>query len=55
MTQPIVSVCIAALALYILFFVVRVFIKGMILSIVGLIFGLIFLVHVLRAYGIVNF
>ena len=55
MNPTLLSILVAALVLFVLFHVVRMFIKGMVLTIIGLILGLIFLIHTLRAFGIVRF
>jgi hypothetical protein len=49
----ITSLLIAALVLYLIYYLVGMFIKGQPLKIIGIILGLVFLVYALRAFHIV--
>ena len=55
MITALLSILAAAVVLYLVFFVVKMFIKGMVLSIIGAVFGLLLLVHALRSFGVVQF
>lgn len=54
MITTIISLLIAGLVLYIIYYVVGMFIKGRPLSIIGLVLGLIFLLYALRTLGVLS-
>ena len=53
MITSLISLLIAALVLYLIYYLVGMFIKGQALNIIGIILGLVFLVYALRAFHIV--
>lgn len=53
MITTLVSLLIAGLVLYLIYYVVGMFIKGQPLKIIGIILGLIFLLYALRAFHII--
>lgn len=53
MITTLISLLIAGLVLYVIYYVVGMFIKGQMLNIIGIILGLVFLLYVLRAFHIV--
>jgi hypothetical protein len=53
MITSLISLLIAALVLYLIYYLVGMFIKGQPLKIIGIILGLVFLVYALRAFHIV--
>jgi len=53
MISTLLSILIAGLVLYVIYYVARMFIKGQPLNLVGLILGLVFVLYALRAAGIV--
>ena len=53
MLTTLISLLVAGLVLYVIFFIVGKFITGQALNIIGLILGLVFLVYALRAFHIV--
>ena len=55
MTPAILSILAAAVALCVIFFVVKLFIKGAVLTMIAAVLGVILLVHALRAFGVVTF
>lgn len=54
MISSLVTLLIAGLVLYVIYYVVGMFIKGQLLSIIGVILGLIFLLYALRSFGVVS-
>jgi hypothetical protein len=54
MILTLLSLLIAALVLYVIYYVVGMFIKGQAHNIIGLILGLVFLVYALRAFHVVG-
>ena len=54
MITSLISLLIAALVLYLIYYLVGMFIKGQPLKIIGIILGLVFLVYALRAFHIVT-
>lgn len=52
MITTLISLLIAGLILYVIFYVVGMFIKGQPLKIIGIILGLVFLLYALRAFNI---
>lgn len=52
MITTLISLLIAALVLYVIFYLVGLFIKGQPLKIIGIILGLVFLLYALRALNI---
>ncbi|MFZ0710302.1 MAG: hypothetical protein WAM53_09710 [Terrimicrobiaceae bacterium] len=53
MITTLISLLIAGLVLYVIYFVVGMFIKGQLLNIIGIILGLVFLLYALRMFNIV--
>ena len=53
MIVTLLSILVAGLVLYVIYYVARMFIKGQPLNIVGLILGLIFVVYALRTAHLV--
>jgi len=53
MITTLISLLIAGLVLYVIYYVVGMFIKGQLLSIIGIVLGLLFLLYALRAFNIV--
>ena len=53
MLSSLISLLVAGLVLYIIYFVVGMFIKGRPLNIIGIILGLVFLLYALRAFHVV--
>jgi hypothetical protein len=53
MITTLISLLIAGLVLYVIYYVVGMFIKGQPLNIIGLVLGLLFLLYALRAFNIV--
>jgi hypothetical protein len=53
MISTLVSLLIAGLVLYVIYYVVGMFIKGQLLNIIGIVLGLLFLLYALRAFNIV--
>jgi hypothetical protein len=53
MITTLVSLLIAGLVLYLIYYIVGMFIKGQPLKIIGIILGLIFLLYALRAFHII--
>ncbi len=54
MLSILLPLLIAALVLYVIYYIVGMFIKGQPLQIIGIILGLLFLVDALRAFHIVG-
>lgn len=54
MISTLLSLLIAGLVLYLIFYIVGLFMKGQPLKIIGIILGLLFLLHALRAFQIVS-
>jgi hypothetical protein len=54
MITSLISLLIAGLVLYLIYYVVGMFIKGSPLKIIGIILGLVFLLYALRAFNIVT-
>ncbi len=54
MITPLISLLISGLVLYVIYYVIGMFIKGRMLSIIGIILGLIFLLSALRTFGVLN-
>lgn len=52
MITSLISLLIAGLVLYVIFYIVGMFIKGMPLQIIGIILGLVFLLYALRVFNI---
>jgi hypothetical protein len=53
MITTLISLLIAGLVLYVIYYVVGMFIKGQLLNIIGIVLGLLFLLYALRAFNIV--
>ena len=53
MITTLITLLIAGLVLYVIFYIVGMFIKGQPLKIIGIILGLVFLLYALRAFHIV--
>jgi len=53
MINTLISLVIAGLVLYVIYYVVGMFIKGQLLNIIGIVLGLLFLLYALRAFNIV--
>ena len=53
MITTLISLLIAGLVLYVIYYVVGMFIKGQPLNIIGIVLGLLFLLYALRAFNIV--
>ncbi len=53
MITTLISLLIAGLVLYVIYFVVGMFIKGQLLNIIGIILGLVFLLYALRMFNVV--
>jgi hypothetical protein len=53
MITTLISLLIAGLVLYVIYYIVGMFIKGQPLQIIGIILGLVFLLYALRAFKIV--
>jgi hypothetical protein len=53
MISTLISLLIAGLVLYVIYFIVGMFIKGRALNIIGIILGLVFLLYALRAFHVV--
>ena len=53
MITTLITLLIAGLVLYVIYYIVGMFIKGQPLQIIGIILGLVFLLYALRAFGIV--
>ena len=54
MISTLITLLVAGLVLYLIYYVVGMFIKGKALSIIGAILGLVFLLYALRAFGVVS-
>ena len=54
MITTLITLLIAGLVLYVIYYVAGVFIKGQPLKIIGIILGLVFLLYALRAFHIVS-
>lgn len=54
MISSLITLLIAGLVLYVIYYVVGMFIKGQLLNIIGIILGLVFLLYALRAFGVVS-
>lgn len=54
MITTLLTLLIAGLVLYVIYYVAGMFIKGQMLNIIGIILGLIFLLYALRAFGVVS-
>jgi hypothetical protein len=54
MITTLISLLIAGLVLYVIYYVVGMFIKGQLLNIIGIVLGLLFLLYALRAFNIVS-
>jgi len=54
MLSILISLLIAGLVLYIIYFIVGMFIKGQPLQIIGFVLGLLFLLDALRAFHVVS-
>jgi hypothetical protein len=54
MLSILISILIAGLVLYVIYFIVGMFIKGKPLNIIGIILGLVFLLYALRAFNVVS-
>ena len=52
MITTLITLLIAGLVLYVIYYIVGMFIKGQPLKIIGIILGLVFLLYALRAFGI---
>ena len=52
MITTLISLLIAGLVLYVIYYVVGMFVKGQPLNIIGLVLGLLFLLYALRAFNI---
>ena len=52
MITTLITLLIAGLILYVIFYIVGLFIKGQPLNIIGIILGLVFLLYALRAFNI---
>jgi hypothetical protein len=53
MISTLISLLIAGLVLYVIYFIAGMFIKGRPLNIIGIILGLVFLLYALRAFHVV--
>ena len=53
MITTLISLLIAGLVLYVIYYVVGMFIKGQLLNIIGIILGLVFLLYALRTFNVV--
>ena len=53
MITTLITLLIAGLVLYVIFYIVGMFIKGQPLQIIGIILGLVFLLYALRVFHIV--
>ena len=53
MISTLISLLIAGLVLYVIYYVVGMFIKGQLLNIIGIVLGLLFLLYARRAFNIV--
>ena len=53
MITTLITLLIAGLILYIIYYIVGMFIKGQPLNIIGIILGLVFLLYALRAFNVV--
>ena len=53
MITTLITLLIAGLVLYVIYYIVGMFIKGQPLKIIGIILGLVFLLYALRAFGVV--
>jgi hypothetical protein len=53
MISTLISLLVAGLVLYVIYFIVGMFIKGQPLNIIGIILGLVFLLYALRAFRVV--
>jgi len=53
MVSTLISLLIAGLVLYVIYYIAGMFIKGQLLQIIGIILGLLFLVDALRMFHIV--
>lgn len=54
MITTLITLLIAGLVLYVIFYIVGMFIKGQPLKIIGIILGLVFLLYALRAFNVVT-
>lgn len=54
MITTLISLLIAGLVLYVIYYIVGMFIKGQPLKIIGIILGLVFLLYALRAFNVVS-
>ncbi len=53
MITTLISLLVAGLVLYIIYYIAGMFIKGQPLTIIGIILGLVFLLYALRAFHII--
>lgn len=53
MISTLISLLIAGLVLYVIYYVVGLFIKGQPLNIIGIVLGLLFLLYAFRAFNVV--
>lgn len=54
MITTLITLLIAGLVLYVIYYVVGMFIKGQPLKIIGIILGLVFLLYALKAFNVVT-
>jgi hypothetical protein len=54
MITTLITLLIAGLVLYVIYYIVGMFIKGQPLKIIGIILGLIFLLYALRTFNLVS-
>jgi hypothetical protein len=54
MITSLITLLIAGLVLYVIYYVVGMFIKGQPLKIIGIILGLVFLLYALRTFNLVS-
>jgi len=54
MITTLITLLIAGLVLYVIYYIVGMFIKGQPLKIIGIILGLVFLLYALRAFNVVS-
>lgn len=54
MITTLITLLIAGLVLYVIYYIVGMFIKGQPLKIIGIILGLVFLLYALRAFNVVT-
>jgi hypothetical protein len=53
MISTLITLLIAGLVLYVIYYVVGMFIKGQPLNIIGIILGLVFLLYALRSFNVI--